>query len=208
MASVVVDSGRSFLNETREIAFEYVNLCYSSEASTEPEMGQEARSPASGRRVAPDSDTVAGAGGPPPPTTAAFTIAQRLKMIGDRIDETVQKELQQALFDQLKPASIYQLGADQFSEICRKVLSSCSRHLHSGWEQASVVFMGMFGVIHELRAQGAESTRENLVNGFAGEALQDLRLESWINDHGGMAHFGDEVPGVVLDTVPIEGTSV
>lgn len=174
-------------------------------------------------------------------------------MIGDRIDETVQKELQQALFDQLKPASIYQLGADQFSEICRKVLSSCSRHLHSGWEQASVVFMGkhfipptphlfftpdhpmhvlgMFGVIHELRAQGAESTRENLVNGFAGEALQDLRLESWINDHGGMvtkltifitiyflclcincrymqAHFGDEVPGVVLDTVPIEGTSV
>ncbi len=70
-----MDSGRSFLNETREIAFEYVNLCYSSEASTEPEMGQEARSPASGRRVAPDSDTVAGAGGPPPPTTAAFTVS-------------------------------------------------------------------------------------------------------------------------------------
>ncbi len=75
MASVVVDSGRSFLNETREIAFEYVNLCYSSEASTEPKMGQEARSPASGRRVAPDSDTVAG--GPPPPTTgtAAFNVS-------------------------------------------------------------------------------------------------------------------------------------
>ncbi len=84
----------------------------------------------------------------------------------------------------------------------------------------------MFGVIRELRAQGesVRSDREMLVNGFAGEALQELRLDTWINDHGGMvthchyvclclllymqAHFGDVAPGAVLDSVPIEGTSV
>ncbi len=73
MASVVVDSGRPFLNETREIASLYVDLCYSYSDEASTEIGLD-RSPAPGRRMGLDS-----AGGPPPPgpvpTTAAFAVS-------------------------------------------------------------------------------------------------------------------------------------
>ena len=63
--------------------------------------------------------------------------------MGDKLDEKVTRELEQALMNELKlRPSIIQLGHERFSGMCRRVLSVCSDYLHTGWEQAAVVFMG------------------------------------------------------------------
>lgn len=141
-------------------------------------------------------------------------IAQRLKEIGDKIDEKVKIELQQVLSEELKPSNIFQVKAEEFSGVCREVLSRCSGRLRNGWEQVAVVYIGktsLFNfvsffaphailtpspslcsgvrdVIRELRAQGESqgSARETMVNGFAGEVLEELRLEPWIRSQGGL----------------------
>ncbi len=71
-------------------------------------------------------------------------------MIGDSIDQKVLEELQRALNDELKP-TIFQLQAEQYSSVCRKVLNTCSGYLHTGWEQAAVVIMGKKCSPHRLQ---------------------------------------------------------
>lgn len=69
-------------------------------------------------------------------------IAQKLKQIGDEIDEKVRKQLEDAFTDEIKKG-VFQIGREQFSRMCRSVLYKCSESLQNGWQQASVVYMGM-----------------------------------------------------------------
>ncbi len=38
--------------------------------------------------------------------------------------------------------SVYQLDPERFTNLCRRVLTKCACYINSGWEQATVVFMG------------------------------------------------------------------
>ncbi len=71
------------------------------------------------------------------------------------------------------------------------------------------VCVGVTTVVQALRGDSRQynGQREAVVTGFAGEALQELALDTWISQHGGMIEFG----GVVKDgqlCVPMEGTPV
>lgn len=207
MTQLLVDTGAPFLKETSEIASVYVNLCFDKNPFAFDSEGGQARSPATDRsqKLATSSDTSGG----PPPISPAYTIAQKLKEIGDKIDEKVKREFERALTDELKlRPSIIQLGHEQFSGMCRRVLTSCSDYLQNGWEQATVVFMGVYqvaGVLRTQRDQESIDQREAMISRFAGETLQDLRLDSWINSHGGMREFGSKVDDDSV-CVPIESS--
>lgn len=69
-------------------------------------------------------------------------IAQKLKEIGDSIDEKVKKQLEEAFAQELQKG-IFQIGQEQFRRMCQTVLSKCAQSLQNGWQQATVVYYGM-----------------------------------------------------------------
>ncbi len=73
MAGRVVDGGRLFSNEVREVTSLYVDLSYDSSLSAVEIQSEEVkRSPAPGRRVECDSSIQSG---PPPPSNTALTVS-------------------------------------------------------------------------------------------------------------------------------------
>ncbi len=50
------------------------------------------------------------------------------------------------------------------------------------------MYLGVRDLIRELRDRGenVHSPREEMVSGFAGEVLEELRLREWIEANGGM----------------------
>lgn len=74
------------------------------------------------------------------------------------------------------------------SFILRRVLTRCSGQLHTGWEQMTVIYLGMGELVRELRRQSPQpsSSRELQFQQFAGQVMEEVGLQRWVVQQGGI----------------------
>lgn len=72
--------------------------------------------------------------------------------------------------------------------ILRRVLTKCSGQLHTGWEQMTVVYLGMGELVRELRRHDSQpsSAREHQFQQFAGQVMEEVGLQRWVTQQGGI----------------------
>lgn len=70
--------------------------------------------------------------------------------------------------------------------ILRRVLVRCSGQLHTGWEQMTVVYLGMGELVRELRRHDSQPAREHQFQQFAGQVMEEVGLQRWVMQQGGI----------------------
>ena len=63
-------------------------------------------------------------------------------MIGDQVDKEIDDELKKQFGKTFSQISVYMLTRENFSSMCRSVLSRLQSHFTTGWQQISVVYCG------------------------------------------------------------------
>ena len=115
-------------------------------------------------------------------------MAERLRTLGDKIDETFKAELEGAMKD-LCQGSVWDITYPHFDNALRRVLSQFQNVVSSGWEQVSVVYAGVGHVVSQLREHGRGvdvGPRERHMANFAGMFMRDNGLQEWVEHQGGM----------------------
>ena len=135
----------------------------------------------------------------PAPAVAPHThpIARSLKELAQIIDDQViEKKLaesQTAVLDN-HGRTIWDVVYKDFHDIMYGVFTSLDESVlerSSGWEMAALVYRGVAGLVRDLRQQsGGQNhgsvTREETLQGYVGNFLEEIGLMTWINGQGGL----------------------
>ena len=114
-------------------------------------------------------------------------MAERLRNLGDKIEDKIRADLEKAMRD-LCQGSVWDITYSHFGSALRRVLAQCQDTFSSGWEQVSMVYVGVGHVVCQLREHGrgvAEQRERHMVN-FAGMFMRDNGLQEWVERQGGM----------------------
>lgn len=63
-------------------------------------------------------------------------------MIGDQLDKDIEEETKLQFSKILAQSSVFMLTRENFSTMCRSVLSKFQQRFTTGWQQISVVYSG------------------------------------------------------------------
>ncbi len=62
-----------------------------------------------------------------------------------RIDRDLPAELRNLFEEEFKNTSVFSFAYDHFSSVCLSFLSSAQDRIHTGWEQAYLLYYGKVG---------------------------------------------------------------
>lgn len=206
----IEDPDEPFLKQAGEVALEFINLRTQntlSSAKKAPHYPKKAAGAQGGQQQQRQTNQATGqaaalqltansAGGPP--VSPSRRIAERLKAIGDEVDEDLDDKTKAAFLTLFSRVTPFTMNREDFTSACSGILSTFNKLFRTGWQQISFVYNAMFQVVLAVREDGGDiqtEMREQQISNFVGPTLTDLGLYQWMANHGGMDNFGSPVEG-------------
>ena len=127
----------------------------------------------------------------------AVAIAGSLKVLAQRMDDHMMEskftKSQTAVLEN-HSRTIWDVVYKDFHDIMWGVFTSLDESVlerSSGWEMAALVYRGVAGLVRDLRQQSGGKndgsiTREETLQGYVGNFMEDIGLMTWINGQGGL----------------------
>ena len=119
---------------------------------------------------------------------------QACRVVAERLKEISDEQIERGFDTEMASRSVFEIGQQQFTAMCRSALVKCSDIITSGWQQVYTVCYGVARVVEELRQQPGypeshRRQREVHIQRFVGPTMQDLGLDVWIEEHGGLVRI-------------------